>query len=151
MAKNTSNPKTRTGELTETTENYLKRILWLTSSKGYARISEIAELMGRSLSSTTEAVQRMASMGLVNYAKYGKITLTDQGKKIAEEINTTYLVLSDLLVLLGVPSDIAIEDACSMEHQISAITLDRLKKFIEQAKSNPKLQEALKEFIDGLK
>ncbi len=151
MAKDTSNPKTKSGELTETTENYLKRILWLTSSKGFARISEIAQLMGRSLSSTTEAVQRMASMDLVNYTKYGKITLTEKGKKIAEEINKTYLVLSDLLVLLGVPSDVAIKDACSMEHQISAITLDRLKKFIEMAETDPKLKEALKEFTNGLK
>ncbi len=151
MVKNTGNPNTKGSELTETTENYLKRIFWLTSSKGYARISEIAKLMGRSLSSTTEAVQRMASMGLVNYTKYGKITLTDEGKKIAEEVNTTYMVLSDLLVLLGVPSEIAIEDACSMEHQISATTLDRLKRFIRKAETDPKLKEALKEFTNGLK
>ncbi len=90
-------------------------------------------------------------MDLVNYTKYGKITLTEKGKKIAEEINKTYLVLSDLLVLLGVPSDVAIKDACSMEHQISAITLDRLKKFIEMAETDPKLKEALKEFTNGLK
>ncbi len=132
--------------ISETTENYLKRIYWLIKSKGYARVTEISQLMGRSLSSTTEAIQRMAKIGLLNYEKYGKITLTEEGMKIAEQIDITYEVMSELLVLLGVPKNIAINDACSMEHQISETTINAIKEFVEFAKKDEKCSEILKTF-----
>ena len=56
-------------------------------SRGNARISEIAKLMNRSLSSVSEAVKRMADEGYLSYEKYGKINLTERGLKIAETVH----------------------------------------------------------------
>lgn len=136
-------------DISETTENYLKRIYILSTTKGRARISDIAQLMGRTLSSVSEAVKRMADEGLLNYEKYGKITLTDTGREVAEGVHNNYSVLNDLLQTLGIPEPIAMEDACSMEHSISQVTIQTLSNFISYAQDNPELQKVLNEFIEN--
>ena len=90
-------------DMSETTENYLKRILILSSSKGQASISDIAQTMGRSRSSASEAVKRMGQEGFLHYEKYGKITLTEKGRKIAESIHDNFETMNSLLQLMGVP------------------------------------------------
>ncbi len=133
-------------QLTETTENYLKRIYMLSIQKGQARISEIAKKMDRSLSSVTEAVQRMAHDGFLNYEKYGKITLTDLGKDVAENINVSYNLMNRLLQILGIPKDVSELDACSMEHSISGITMNTIQKFIDFTEADEQARELLKRF-----
>ncbi len=118
-------------ELTETTENYLKIIYNLIIKHKYARISDIAKEMSRSLSTVTGAVQRMANEGLLNYEKYGKITLTDKGEKLARSVYQSFTIMADLLISLGIDKEIAEVDACSMEHQVSNETLDKINNFNE--------------------
>ena len=134
--------------LSETTENYLKRIKILIDSKGKARISDIARLMGRTLSSVSEAVKRMSDEGYLHYEKYGKITLTDRGEEVAQSVHNNYKVLNDLLQTLGIPEHIAIEDACSMEHQISDTTINTISEFVKYITQNPELRHGLKDFIN---
>ncbi|MHA2251054.1 MAG: metal-dependent transcriptional regulator [Candidatus Kariarchaeaceae archaeon] len=138
--------ETRLAQLTETTENYLKRIYILTIQHGHARISDIAKFMNRSLSSVTEAVQRMASDGLLHHEKYGKITMTELGQAVAETINKTYSLMNRLLQTLGVPEDIARLDACSMEHDISEDTMSAISKFLEFTRKNPEANKMMETF-----
>ena len=118
----------------------------LSIQKGQARISEIAKKMDRSLSSVTEAVQRMAHDGFLNYEKYGKITLTDLGKDVAENINVSYNLMNRLLQILGIPKDVSELDACSMEHSISGITMNTIQKFIDFTEADEQARELLKRF-----
>ncbi len=134
--------------LSETTENYLKRILWLMEDKNYAKVSEIAELMDRSLSSTTEAMKRLEEQGLVEYHKQGKITLTQKGEIIATSVNQAYKTLANLLLLLGVPKDLAHLDACSMEHSITPKTITIVNSFIDFINSDPVNSALLQKFRD---
>ena len=80
-------------ELTETTENYLKKIYTLCIQYDFARVSDIANRMGRSLSTVSGAVRRMAQEGLLNYEKYGKITLTDKGIELAKSVHKSYVTI----------------------------------------------------------
>lgn len=137
----------RESNLSETTENYLKRIYILIQAEGKARTSDIARLMGRSLSSVSEAVKRMAEEGYLNYEKYGKITLTEEGNRIAESVHNNYSVIHDLLQTLGLPQKIAMEDACSMEHSVSKVTIDTISKFVDFVDSNKDAQDILDQFI----
>ncbi len=139
-------PKPRVRELTETTENYLKRILWLTADKEYAKVSEIADLMGRSLSSTTEAMRRLEEQGFVVYLRQGRIKLTEKGRQIATNVNDAYQVLADLLTMLGIDDDLANEDACSMEHAISKRTIETLSKFVDYINSDPVNRALIEKF-----
>ena len=36
----------------------------------------------------------------------------------------------DLLQVLGIPEHISIEDACSMEHQVSDVTMNTIREFV---------------------
>ena len=133
-------------EHSETTENYLKRIYILQQSRGKARISAIAASMNRSLSSVSEAVKRMADEGYLDYEKYGKITLTKKGEEIAESVHNNYSIINDLLQILGIPEHLAVEDACSMEHQVSETTISTIKEFVDFARQNQDAQTLLTTF-----
>ncbi|MHA2171389.1 MAG: metal-dependent transcriptional regulator [Candidatus Kariarchaeaceae archaeon] len=137
--------------LSETTENYLKRIYFLTSKKKQARMSEIAKSMNRSLSSVTEAVQRLAKEGFLNYEKYGKVTFTLRGEEIAKNIHENFSLMNDLLQTLGIPEDTSIIDACAMEHDISETTMDTISEFIGFIKDDPEASQMMKKFKARLK
>ena len=92
--------------LTETTENYLKKIYTLSIQNEFARVSDIAKHMDRSLSTVTGAVQRMAQEGLLNYEKYGKITLTEKGEEIAISIHYSYSTMKELLVIFSITASL---------------------------------------------
>ena len=67
----------------------------------------------------------------INYEKYGGVTLTAKGKKIAKDTKRKHLMLHNFLLILGVENTIADEDACRIEHVLNPETLDRLTKFVE--------------------
>ena len=58
----------------------------------------------------------------------GYITFTDAGLKIAEKTLERHTFLSDWLIRLSVSEEVACEDACRIEHDISEETFNILKK-----------------------
>lgn len=54
------------------------------------------------------------------------ITITEKGMEISEKIYSRHNTLTELFIRLGVPDDIAEEDACKIEHDISPETFDAL-------------------------
>ena len=65
-------------------------------------------------------------------AENGFITLTESGRAVAEKIYERHTVLSDLFERLGVPDDVAAEDACRIEHVISDESFAAIKRFIRE-------------------
>ena len=59
----------------------------------------------------------------------GFIYLTETGREIAEMIYERHEFISSCLEKLGVPADIAVEDACKIEHVISDETFEAIKRF----------------------
>jgi Mn-dependent DtxR family transcriptional regulator len=53
----------------------------------------VADELGRSPSSSTEMLQRLADKGLVDYQPYEGVRLTDAGRDRAAELQKSYLVL----------------------------------------------------------
>jgi Mn-dependent DtxR family transcriptional regulator len=60
--------------------------------------------------------------------KDGSLTLTESGRAIAEKIFERHTLLTNWLISLGVPADVADCDACRIEHVISAESFDAIKK-----------------------
>ena len=58
-----------------------------------------------------------------------------EGKKIAEETYARHTFFSDMLQNIGVPKNIAIEDACRIEHVISQETFEAIKKYYQNNKN----------------
>ncbi|MEA3557764.1 MAG: metal-dependent transcriptional regulator [Candidatus Thermoplasmatota archaeon] len=118
-------------------EDYLEAILHIVKKKGYARVGDIAKHLECSAATVTEMFGRLGERGLVNYEKYGGVTLTENGRAVGEEIDGRHTLIKRFLEILGVPEGIADEDACEIEHSIHPETLERLKDFLDRFNEDP--------------
>ena len=118
-------------------EDYLEAILHIVRKKGYARVGDIAKHLGCSAATVTEMFGRLGERGLVNYEKYGGVTLTDEGRRIGEDVDSRHRLIKSFLQMLGVPEEIADTDACEVEHSLHPETLERLQLFLDAVHKNP--------------
>lgn len=116
----------------ESSENYLETILLLSKSRPVVRSVDVAEELGFKKSSVSVAMKLLREKNHITVSKEGFITLTKSGKEIAEMIYERHELLSNWLTSLGVPYDIASEDACRIEHDLSQESFDALKRHIRQ-------------------
>ena len=125
--------------LTASQEDYLEAIYHISVEKMAARAKDIAVKLGVKASSVTGALRTLGSMGLVNYAPYDLITLTDEGKVLAKDIVNRHDALEKFLVnVLGIEKQEADEAACKMEHSVPKEIVERLVKYSEYVEKCPK-------------
>ncbi|MBR1658980.1 MAG: metal-dependent transcriptional regulator [Oscillospiraceae bacterium] len=117
--------------LMESGEMYLETILVLSRKKSYVRAIDVGEYMGYSKPSVSRAMGLLKTGGYVQVSPEGHITLTDAGREVAETIYERHTVLTKILTGLGVDPEIAVEDACKMEHYISNASFQAIKKHFE--------------------
>lgn len=118
-------------DLTESLEDYLETILMLQDTNRVARSKDIASNMGIQRGSVTSMLKNLAEKGLINYEPYGYITLTSEGKLIAEEITRRHTVLQDFLTrVVQIDPKKADSMACKMEHSLDRSSMDKLVKFV---------------------
>ena len=66
--------------------------------------------------------------GYIAMDRYGTVTRSrEKGAEIANQIYERHIVLARMLEGLGVPAEIAMEDACKMEHDISQESFEKIK------------------------
>ncbi len=111
----------------ESGEMYLESILVLSKTKPNIRAIDISEHMGFSKPSVSRALGLLKSNGFVICDDHGYLTLTAQGKSVAEKIYERHTELKNFLILLGVDPDTADSDACKLEHVISDKSFDAIK------------------------
>ena len=114
----------------ESVENYLETILSLQNKLGQVRSIDVANEMNFSKPSVSVAMKNLRERELITIDKDGHIHLTDMGQQQAEAVLEKHTILSDWLMSLGVPEDIAKEDACRMEHDISEESFAAIKNHI---------------------
>ena len=120
----------------ESGEMYLETILRLSLSNDIVRSIDVAQAMNFSKPSVSRAMKTLRENGYISInPSTGNITLLEKGKAIAEKIFERHQVLTKCLEFLGVPSDIAQDDACRIEHVISDETFEALKCHIKEHKS----------------
>jgi len=112
----------------ESMEDYLETILILKNAKGKVRSIDIVGELGYTKASVSVAMKGLREKNLITMDEVGYITLTEDGIKIAEKILERHTLLSDWLIRLGVSEEVAREDACRIEHDISEETFNMLKK-----------------------
>ena len=77
-------------------------------------------------------MKNLRENGYITVDSDGYIVLTEEGKKVAQTMFERHTLISDCLINLGVDKEIAIEDACRIEHVISAESFDAIKKHFNQ-------------------
>ena len=114
----------------ESSENYLEAILMLSKKLPVVRSVDIANELGFKTSSVSIAMKKLRQENQMTVTDAGFIYLTDSGKEIANMIYERHEFISKWLIELGVPEEIATDDACQMEHVISRESFNAIKEYV---------------------
>lgn len=119
-------------KIQESAENYLETILVISHRKGMVRSIDIVNELEFSKPSVSVAMKNLRENGYIEMDKDGYIILLDKGREIAEKIYERHTTLSKYLIALGVDPVVAAEDACRIEHVISAESFEAIKNHIKE-------------------
>lgn len=119
-------------KIKESAENYLETILVLKKRIGDVRSIDIANELKYSKPSVSIAMKNLRKDCYIEVDSNGHITLLDKGRIIAERMLERHTLLTDYLVNLGVDPKIAADDACKIEHVISAKSFEAIKNSIKK-------------------
>ena len=115
----------------ESAEMYLETIYTLSRTNTSVRSIDVAEALNYSRPSVSRAVGLLKKDGYLLMDEEGFLTLTDEGRVLAERIYERHTVLAAALEALGVDKETAAEDACKIEHDISDRSFDAIKAHIK--------------------
>jgi len=116
----------------ESGEMYLETILVLSRKNSNVRSVDVANTLDYRKSSVSVAMKKLRESGYIEMSDEGYITLTDTGRRIAESMFERHNVISNWLITLGVDEDVALEDACRVEHVISNESFEAIKRLVEE-------------------
>ena len=119
-------------ELHESAEDYLETILILHERNGQVRSIDIVNEMNFSKPSISIAMKKLRENGYIRMDVNGLITLTEEGRDIAERIYSRHKLLTKVLVAIGIDEKKAAAEACKIEHDISDQSFDRIKAGYEK-------------------
>src|SRR5690625_4064188 len=129
---------------TPSMEDYIEQIYNLINTKGYARVTDIAEALEVHPSSVTKMVQKLDKDNFVNYEKYRGFVLTDKGNKIGERLVFRHDLLEDFLEIIGVDEENIYDDVEGIEHHLSWNSIDRISDLVDYFKEDKSRMEELK-------
>jgi DtxR family Mn-dependent transcriptional regulator len=132
--------------LSRKAEDYLEAILNASSEKGYARTKDIARELCIQPPTVVEMVQKLDRRGMIIYRKYDGVTLTPEGRKIAEVIRDRHVTLRTFLEIMQVTHTVAEKDACMMEHELHPETIDQLRMFLTFIREDSRAASVLEQF-----
>lgn len=115
-------------------ENYLETILMLQKRQGYVRSVDIANELEFSKPSVSVAMKNLRENNYIKIDSNGHISLLEQGREIAEKIYERHVLLAAFFEELGVDAKTAVDDACRIEHVISAESFQAIKAYMEKGK-----------------
>lgn len=134
-------------KLSASLEDYLEVIYNSIKYNESVKAVDIARELNVSRASVTEALNKLADKGLINYGRYQTITITDMGSKIAEEVVNRHSSLSSFFEKVLCASRLeAEENACRIEHIISAELLDKIEVYAKFAAARPEITGEFKKF-----
>ena len=117
--------------LTPAMEDYLEAILMIKQQHGYVRCVDVAEQLGVKKPSVSRAVKELSKSGHVVTDADGTLSLTETGLQLAEQIYEKHRFFTEQLIAAGVDPKTAEQDACGIEHVISAESFQKLKKLFD--------------------
>lgn len=127
--------------LSFTEENYLKTLISITlkeESRGEAGTNELAEKLGLKPSTVNDMLKKLKEKKLIEYEKYGKIKLTDEGYKIGIYIIRKHRLWETFLFQkLHFKWDEVHPIAEQLEHIQSDVLIDKLDQFLGYPEFDP--------------
>ncbi|MBQ1902430.1 MAG: metal-dependent transcriptional regulator [Lachnospiraceae bacterium] len=118
-------------KIQESAQDYLEAILILSQEKEYVRAADICTYFGYARATVSVYLKQLKENNYIVVDDKNHITLTDAGKEIADDMYDRHTWLTKIFQEIGVPEEVAKEDACRVEHYISATTFRALKAHFE--------------------
>ncbi len=126
--------------LSYTEENYLKALLRITFENGSEQVgtNELANVLVVKPATVNDMLKKLKEKELVEYKKYGKITLTANGRKNAIEVLRKHRLWETFLYeKFDFTWDEVHEVAEQLEHIQSGKLIDKLDKFLDYPQFDP--------------
>jgi Mn-dependent DtxR family transcriptional regulator len=114
----------------------------MVDQKGYARVTDIAAALGLSRSTVSNMIRRLAKRGFVNYEKYRGLTLTTEGRAVADHIKVRHQTLTELLQLLGLSPATVEQEVEVIEHHLRPETLRVFSRLVRFWRDHPEQLQA---------
>ena len=114
-------PADEPNELTAVAQDYLK-VIWNAQEWSLEKVSTkmLSEKIGGSASTASESIRKLAEQGLVDHEKYGAVTLTESGRRVALAMVRRHRLIEAFLVKeLGYSWDEVHDEAEVLEHAVS--------------------------------
>ena len=119
--------------MTSSLEDYLEAVFVVSKQKNSVRLTDVAEYLGVSKPSVNRAINTLTQNGYLEHVTYGDIEITPQGESYAANVLRRHKLIKHFLIdELGVDEKTAEQDACQMEHVMSASTIDKLYEYLER-------------------
>jgi DtxR family transcriptional regulator, manganese transport regulator len=125
---------TREAHQSEVAEDYVELIAELIDDGGEARSVDIARRLGVTPATVANTVARLQRAGLVAFAPYRSIFLTQEGRALAERCRRRHEVVLAFLRSIGVGEEAARRDAEGIEHHVGDETLAAFERLTRAAR-----------------
>jgi DtxR family manganese transport transcriptional regulator len=125
--------KTRSAQSGALLEDYVELIADLLATSGEARPTDIARRLGVSHATAIKTISRLKREGLATGRPYRGVFLTETGQALAERMRARHRLVVNVLLALGVPTEVAEADAEGIEHHVSEATLKAFAHFLQSS------------------
>ncbi len=120
-------------KLTASMEDYLEVICNYSENEKNIRAIDISKELDVSRASVSEALKKLANKGYINYGRYDVISLTENGKEVAQKILSKHKILQNFFEnTLGLSKDEASLNACRIEHVITDNAFQKISEYISK-------------------
>jgi|SRR5699024_7082955 len=133
---------------TPSMEDYIEQIYKLIESKGYARVSDLAEVLEVHPSSVTKMVQKLDRDNFLDYEKYRGFILTSKGNKVGKKLLFRHELLEEFLEIIGVEEENIYRDVEGIEHHLSWNSIDRIGDLVRYFEEDVNRVHTLRQLHD---
>lgn len=119
------------GAMSGSMEDYLEMIFRLSRDGKAVRVKDLSSSLGVSPSSASRMTGVLKARGLVDFEKYGYITLTEEGKASGKYLLCRHETVNAFLCLLNNTSDELIQTE-AIEHYLSDVTVSNMERIVKK-------------------
>lgn len=122
----------------ESAEDYVEAVLIIQKQKNRVHSVDIAKYLNVSKPSVSYAIRNLSKAGylFMDEDNEKQIKLTPKGKALAEKMYERHVFFSRWLKSLGIDEEIAVAEACRIEHVLSKESFEAIRKFVIKSNKN---------------
>ena len=117
-------------QTTKSQEDFLEALLMLEESGQPLETTRVAKILHITKAAVHQMGHELINRGLITRVDYGDMTLTSEGRRVAELVLHRHRIIKAYLLSLGISEENAEADCCKMEHVLSDETFAAIERKI---------------------